>query len=40
MEQVSYGSPHMYDMIFFRPASKESTACPNDKGLGNYRNGT
>ena len=21
--------PHMYDMIFFRPASKESTACPN-----------
>ena len=23
MEQVSYGSPNMYDMIFFRTASKE-----------------
>ena len=21
-------SPHMYDMIFFRPALTESTACP------------
>ena len=36
MEQVLYGSPHvcmvphMYNMIFFRPASKESTAYPND----------
>ena len=24
-------SPHMYDMIFFRPALKESTACLNEK---------
>ena len=29
MEQVSYGSPHMYDMIFSAQLRKRSTVCPN-----------
>ena len=30
VEQVSYGPPHMYDMIFFSgDLRKRSTVCPN-----------